>query len=523
MAWAPDEAFKRFKKAEARKSLWDSLYDEAYQYAMPNRNTIWDTNVPGEDKSDGTVVYDSTAIDGVVVGASNLQSSLVPPLQKWMSYGLSDLESSADMTPEVRKALDVACDRFFAALRASNFDTQAAQAFQDVFVGTGALLVDADPRGGIVCTSVPVSQLYPEEGPYGRIDTAFRKHKMPARIIERTWPDVELTRELREKLDGRPEEDVELLEVSYPDVVRVLDPATKKMITMNGYVYSVYTMGDKKEIVHREQRTSPWVIFRWSNLPGEVMGRGPVLSALPDIKTANKVVELVLKNASIAVTGMWQAEDDGVINLENIELTPGAIIAKAPGSQGLMPLQPGTDFNVSQIILQDLRKNINRMLYAQPIGEIDQPVKSATEIAYRAQSFAKLIGAAYGKLTYEFVEPFVRRVTALLEEQGVIEPILGQVFSGRRVIVKYESPLSRAADEEKITDITRYVQTLAATLGPQIALMLINPDVLAQKLAALMNVPSGVAISKEQAQAVREMLAQMMQQQGQQAAPQEAA
>ena len=38
------------------------------------------------------------------------------------------------------------------------------------------------------------------------------------------------------------------------------------------------------------------------------------MTTLPDIKTANKVVELILKNASIAVTGIWLADDDGVLN-----------------------------------------------------------------------------------------------------------------------------------------------------------------------------------------------------------------
>ena len=41
-------------------------------------------------------------------------------------------------------------------------------------------------------------------------------------------------------------------------------------------------------------------IVRWLKAPGETYGRGPVAKALPDIRTANKVVELVLKNASIA-------------------------------------------------------------------------------------------------------------------------------------------------------------------------------------------------------------------------------
>ena len=52
------------------------------------------------------------------------------------------------------------------------------------------------------------------------------------------------------------------------------------------------------------------------------MGRGDVLTVLPDIKTLNKVVELTLKNAAIAVTGIWQAEDDGV-TLQHYYVKPG--------------------------------------------------------------------------------------------------------------------------------------------------------------------------------------------------------
>jgi hypothetical protein len=68
---------------------------------------------------------------------------------------------------------------------------------------------------------------------------------------------------------------------------------------------------------------SPFINFRWLKAPGEIYGRSPVMKALPDIKTANKVVELILKNASIAVTGIWQADDDGVLNPANIKLVPG--------------------------------------------------------------------------------------------------------------------------------------------------------------------------------------------------------
>jgi hypothetical protein len=92
------------------------------------------------------------------------------------------------------------------------------------------------------------------------------------------------------------------------------------------------------------------------------------MKALPDIRTANKVVELVLKNASIAVTGIWQADDDGVLNPATIRLVPGTIIPKAVGSSGLTPLAAPGRFDVSQIVLDDLRARIRHALLADRLG-----------------------------------------------------------------------------------------------------------------------------------------------------------
>lgn len=108
--------------------------------------------------------------------------------------------------------------------------------------------------------------------------------------------------------------------------------------------------------------SSPFINFRWLKSPGESYGRSPVMKTLPDIKTANKVVELILKNASISVTGIWQADDDGVLNPANIELKPGTIIPKAVGSQGLRPLEMPGRFDVSELVLSDLRSRIRHSM-----------------------------------------------------------------------------------------------------------------------------------------------------------------
>jgi hypothetical protein len=154
---------------------------------------------------------------------------------------------------------------------------------------------------------------------------------------------------------------------------------------------------------------------------GEQYGRSPVLRALPDIKTANKVVELVLKNATIAVSGIWQADDDGVINLSNINLTPGAIIPKAVGSSGLTPLASGADFDVSQIILGDLRNRIRHALLADRLQMINDNEMTATEIIARNADMMRILGATYGRLLHEFIRPLCERGLQILSRRGIID------------------------------------------------------------------------------------------------------
>jgi hypothetical protein len=185
---------------------------------------------------------------------------------------------------------------------------------------------------------------------------------------------------------------------------------------------------------------APFIAFRWLKAPGEVYGRGPVIKALPDIRTANRVVELVLKNASIAVTGIWQAEDDGVLNPATVQLTPGAIIPKAPGSAGLTPLAAPGDFDVSQLVLNDLRARIRTALLADRLGTLRDQRMTATEVLERSAETARLLGATYGRLQSELLTPLIARSLAILARRGEVPPVL---LEQGRVALRYESPLAR--------------------------------------------------------------------------------
>ena len=163
------------------------------------------------------------------------------------------------------------------------------------------------------------------------------------------------------------------------------------------------------------------------------------MKTLPDIKTANKVVELILKNASISVTGIWQAEDDGVLNPANIRLVPGAIIPKAVGSKGLTPLEAPGKFDVSQLVIEDLRKRIRHALLGDMLGEPTNPTMTATEVLVRSDEMMRILGATYGRLQTELLTPLIERAVSILRKRGEIPEVF---LDGRLLKIAYKSTRS---------------------------------------------------------------------------------
>ena len=187
------------------------------------------------------------------------------------------------------------------------------------------------------------------------------------------------------------------------------------------------------------------------------------MKALPDIKTANKVVELVLKNATIAVTGIWQADDDGVLNPANIKLVPGTIIPKAVGSSGLTPLEAPGRFDVSQIVLDDLRSRIRKALLVDQLGQVDGPRMTATEVLERAAEMTRILGATYGRLQSELLTPLVSRGLQILRRRGEIPEIF---IDGRLVDLQYRSPLAQSQIQKDV-QLTLTWLNAAASFGPE--------------------------------------------------------
>ncbi|MDW8370953.1 MAG: portal protein [Geminicoccaceae bacterium] len=447
----------RIRRARARRAPWEPLWRECHAYALPQRGGgLGSEFAPAARYADR--LFDGTAIDAVEQLAASLMAELVPPWSEWFG-----LRPGADVPPGeagiVAELLETAARRLQGHFDRSNFAVEIHQCFLDlVTCGTAHLLFEEAPAGSISAfrfTAVPGAEMFVDGDQAGDVTSFYRvtAHTL-ASLFARTSAEA-LPDPVREAGRQDPDARVEVIEAVEPRgprgyrFTRLLAPGAPG--APDGWILAEGSFD-----------TSPFLCFRWSKGAGEIYGRSPVMAALPDIKTANKVVELILKNASIAVTGIWLADDDGVLNPANIRLQPGAIIPKAVGSAGLTPLQAPGRFDVSQLVLDDLRARIRHTLLVDRLGPIRASRMTATEVLERAGETSRLLGAVYGRLQAELLVPLVRRGLAILARRGEIPNL---PLDGRAVEIDYRSPLARAQARADVQNTLLWLDAVAR-LGP---------------------------------------------------------
>ena len=501
MRLTPEQILKRQATAQAKKDEFQQLYQDAYEFALPQRQLygVWEGGAVGSKKMQR--VFDSTAINSTQRFANRLQSVVFPPQRKW-----AKLEAGSDIPPEQKQQaqaiLEVYQEKMFTVLNQSNFDIAMGEFLLDLAVGTACMMVqpgdDVQPLNFI---PVPLFLVSYEEGANGQVDNVYRRMRMKGESIQRQWPDAEISDDLKRRIENKPTDDVELLEATIYDYKR------------GDYCYHVIDKVSKTEIVYRRRKMSPWVISRYMKVAGEIYGRGPLMTALPDIKTLNKVKELLLKNASLAVAGVYTAADDGVLNPNTVKITPGAIIpvARNGGSQGpaLLALPRSGDFNVSQLVINDMTQSIKRILLDESLPPDNMSARSATEIVERMKELAQNLGSAFGRLINETMIPVTAKILEVMDERGLIDMPLR--VNGLEVKVTPVAPLAMAQNMEEVNSIMQYMQ-ISQSLGTD-GQLAIKTDVLVDYLADKLGVPAAVRnTAAERAVLMEEMKNQQQQQ-----------
>ncbi len=489
------EILKKYKEAQNIKDYWKDKFEEAYEYCLPNRESFYNES-PGQKRTDK--IFDETAVVGVQEFASRLQAGITPTFARW-----ADFQAGSEIPQEqksfINLELDKITDYVFQVLQQSNFNQEIHEAFMDLAIGTGIMLVEeGDAVNPIKFTSVPLTRVCLNNGPDGKIDTIYRTRICKPEEVKILYPRAELP----ENFDIlRNKKKVKLIEAIY----KVYEDNVEK------YKFCV-VMENPKAIILEEyyegEGSNPYLVFRWNKASGEVYGRGPVFNAMGAIKTCNLTIELILQNAQMSVSGVYTYEDDGVINPDNISLVPGSLIPVAPGSKGLLPIQAASNFDVAQLVLNDMRQNIKKALYMEALGRPEGTPMTATEVSERMADLSRQIGSSFGRLQSELITPLLKRIIRILSKQGRIE--IPKV-NGREVKIAPRSPLAQAQHLQDVADVTRFNEIIAGTFGPQMINLIVDQNETAKYLAEKMNLPEKLIRDEQEQKQLLNRLQQLNQ------------
>lgn len=494
----------RYKKAKSRWQNWQDVWEEIYDYVLPHRESFFQ-EFSGQRRTEN--IYDETAVVGLPKFASRLQLGFFPPNGRAFRLAPGPEFPKEAITKEVLTELEQVTDMLHEGLRNSNFNAEFHEGLQDLGIGTMNLLVQPGRfNGDLHFTAVPMTHLALNAGGTDTVSDWFRwMPECDLTEVKHRFPQAKFTEQMNNAHKRDPKRKTKIIEATVYD---------QKNKFKDEWTYYIISETDKAILfssVLKSRAELPWITTRWSKSGFEVWGRGPVLQAMPAIKTLNLTVQLILENAEMAIAGSYVYDDDGVFNPDNITIQPGTFIPRSPGSQ-ITTLGSAGRFDVAQLVLDDMRRNVRKAMF---IDELDtrqaKTPLSATEVSERLADVARDMGAVAGRMQKEFLTPLVERIIGIYTAQGIIEM---PKVDGRQIRVVPVSPLLRAQDQQDVADFARFQQTAAQTFGPEFTPTLYNQDAVIQFLASKFGIPEELLADPSTKKENIAQLAQLAQQQG---------
>jgi hypothetical protein len=477
---------RRAEAAWAERNVWNDIYQDAYRFTTPYRRPVNGPN--GSDKGSNRTdhLFDNTGVVSTFRGAGQMQQDLFPPGQEFfrlkpgpitklvagkighnggppLEEGASDGSAPAadDQAPRdfawFERQLDQVTAQIQPFFLSGEWDNAVSELCLDLYLGTGVMLVlEGDRENPVRFVCLPVDEVALEPGPYGDVAALFWRTKMSRRAIQAAFPKVNFGKDFLDALEKNGDEECDLSQ----DFVR----------TAKGWRLIVTVDKGESPVTTQDYKTQPFVAARYFRVPGETMGRGPALLALPSIKTLNKVMELTLKASAIQMLGIWGYRPGGTFNPDQARIAPGAWWPMQATGGVMGPDVTRLDtaagrMDVANIVLQELRTQVQAALHDENLPNGGATPKSAAEIMARMARVKQNYVGAFGRMIHEVIPVVVRRVIEVLYKRGLltVDIKIDQLL----VAIDVMSPLAQAlkADAHKMT--VEAMQMVAALEGPQ--------------------------------------------------------
>ena len=488
---------KRKGKLKAQRGTWESNWQELTNLVLPNEADFNTERSRGGKRT--THVYDSTGIHANEMLAAGLHGMLTNPASNWFSLRIKDDQNNLADSSEAKQWLEDTTNVILSEIAAPSvaFSSHIHEYYLSLCsIGTACIFI-GDPvnREGVSFRAIHIEEIFIAENADGIIDTVFRSFEMTVRQIVQKWGEKSLSPRIAKMYEKKDyDKQVQLLHCVYP---REDMSKGKKAATMLP-VASVYIdEKDKHVLAEGGFDEMPYMVSRWSKAVGEVFGRSPAMTALPDIRMLQEIMKTTIKAAQKVVDPPLLVPDDGVLG--PVRTIPGGLnYYRASSGARIEPLQTGANIGLSYDMMNDLRERIRTMFFLDQLQFQGAPRMTATEVVERTERTLRLLGPTLGRLQSEFLGPMIERIYGVLSRSGRL-PEPPESIAEQELKIEYVSPLARAQRQSETQGIMRTLEFVGPIAGmdPQAAQVVKGADTV-RHIAELNGVPPMLLKSDEE-------------------------
>ena len=255
------------------------------------------------------------------------------------------------------------------------------------------------------------------------------------------------------------------------------------------------------------KNASPWLVLRFNTVDGEDYGRGRVEEFIGDLRSLEGLSQALVEGASVASKVVFLVSPSATTKPGTLaKAGNGAIIQGRPEDVGVVQVGKTADFATAAQLAAAIEKRILEAFLVMNIRNAERV--TAEEVRLTQLELEQSLGGLFSLLTVEFLIPYLNRTLLILQRTNQIPRLPKDVV--RPKIVAGINSLGRGQDNEALT---RFIGTVAQTLGPEALLQFIDPSEAIKRLAAAQGIDVfNLVRTPEQLQMLKEQRAQEMSQ-----------
>ena len=501
-----EQLVKRFQHANENRANWLSRWQSVGDYINPIRGDITAERSYGMPRH--TLIFDDTAQMASDILVAGLFSYMTSPYMPWFRLTPREIELLKD--DDAALWLQDCENRMYLAYAKCEFYNAIATMYKDLIdINHGLVFIDENMKE----KKLSFRNLSPKdcvifENNFQKVDSFARKIKFSARQAVQEWGD-KVNKDITQAIaDGKPDKLFDFLHFVQPRN----DYNKWKKDSANLPWASVYIDMKEKEIMEEGgYHEFPLVAPRWSTYTDDVYGSCPGISALNNVKTLNKAMELLIRQAEAQVNPPLQVTPGFK---DRIKTMPGGINVKARKDDDASPIVTVGKIEITDKLIADLREQVRDRYFVSTflmLSQLEQRM-TAYEVSQRENEKMMMLGPAIGRITDECLGPLIDRTFNIMLRGGYFLPIPESLMDVE-LDVEYLSPLARAQKAVQAGSIDRLVAFMAplTQLYPEIADNL-NPDEAIRFYGDTFGVPKSVMRGTKAIQSMRDERAKMQQQ-----------